>query len=55
MVARRRGADGHCVAIVLRTGDVDLSRAYAGSRMRTLMEQPGRGVWAVIPIEHPDR
>lgn len=46
---------GKCVVVVLRTDDVDLNDPLAGARMRELMEEPGSGVWAIVPIHHPSR
>ena len=44
--------DGRCVAIVLRSGDVDLTGSDLNERMKALMAEPGSGAWAIVAITH---
>lgn len=44
--------EDRCVVNVLRTADVDLRQSDVGSRMRALLDVPGAGAWALLPVDH---
>ena len=46
------GQHGRVVVVVVRSGDVDLHDPHAGSILQSLMDVPGSGVWAMIPVVH---